>query len=99
LLLERFGNSGCSASESYHMAPSVSEDPADWSVAAIYNDFGLGSERHSDFAVSVKWSDLEALLRSFAEAGHPGALRIQKAMKLAVAAERFIKKWASPQSK
>jgi hypothetical protein len=44
-----------------------------------FTHFGAGSERFSDFRVSLEWSDVEALIRAFSEKGHqPGDWNAQE---------------------
>jgi hypothetical protein len=53
--------------------------------------FGASSERFSDFEVSLKWSDVEALIRVFSDKGHLEAVRLERARKLATAVEEIAK--------
>jgi hypothetical protein len=53
--------------------------------------FGTGSENANDFRVSLDWPDVEAIIRTFSQMGHPEAVRLERARKLAVAVEGFIK--------
>ena len=47
----------------------------------------LGSERTSEFGVSVKWADVELLIQDFAQMKHPEAMRLQNAARLATLIE------------
>jgi hypothetical protein len=42
--------------------------------------------------VSLDWADVEALVETLAEKGHPSALRLERARKLAAAVDEF---WAA----
>jgi len=54
----------------------------------MFDSFGHGSVRTSDFAVELRWGDIQTLISSFVEMNHPGALRMQAALGLAEAAEQ-----------
>jgi hypothetical protein len=41
--------------------------------------------------VSLDWTDVEAVVDAFAKKGHSGALRVQRAEKLAAAVDEFAK--------
>jgi hypothetical protein len=56
----------------------------------VYNHFekfGSGLQNTSLFRVSLEWSDVEAIIRTFAEMGHAEAVRLERARKLAAAVE------------
>jgi hypothetical protein len=60
----------------------------------VYNHFkrfGTGTENFNDFNVSLEWSDVEAITRTFFEMGLPEAVRLDRARKLAAAVEEFAK--------
>jgi hypothetical protein len=70
-------------------------------VTVKFNRFGEDSDwrsRWPNFTVDVDWKDVEALIAKFQGMGHPKALRIKEALKVAVAIEKFVKKTSSPQS-
>jgi hypothetical protein len=52
-----------------------------------FSQFGAGSERFSDFRVSLEWSDVEALIRAFSEKGYLEAARLERARMLAIGRE------------
>jgi hypothetical protein len=79
-------------SDSYgsHSAYKGGEDDGE----RVYNHFrrfGGGTENFNDFNVSLQWSDVEAIVRTFSEMGHPEAVRLERARKLAAAVEEFAK--------
>jgi hypothetical protein len=45
--------------------------------------FGRGTERRSNFAVEMNWSDVQSYVREFVEMGHPDALHLQRVIRLA----------------
>ena len=53
-------------------------------VRTHFKRFGNGS-RKSDFEVLSYWTDVEELIDLFCEAGHPQAVEIKEALKLAAA--------------
>lgn len=55
-------------------------------VRTHFNRFGNGA-RKSDFEVFTYWNDIERLLELFASAGHPDAVELVQARKLARAAK------------
>ena len=60
----------------------------------VYVDFfrfGAGSENFSDFVVSMEWADVEAAIRAFAGMGNAEAIRLQRAKRLAIAVDEFVK--------
>jgi hypothetical protein len=62
---------------------------ADWKsydgveIFADFMDFGEGPERKPFFRVVLVWEDIEAILSALAKEKHDGAMRIQKALRLA----------------
>jgi hypothetical protein len=48
-----------------------------------FREFGAGSERFSWFEIRLGWEDIETIMEVMAEAGHPGAIRVRSALKLA----------------
>ena len=46
-------------------------------------NFGEGPERKPFFRVVLAWEDIEAILSALAKEQHDGAMRIQKALRLA----------------
>jgi hypothetical protein len=65
------------------------QESVDWTSydgAEVFVDFmrfGEGSERTPFFRVLLKWEDIEAILSALAEKKHDGAIRIQRALRLA----------------
>ena len=60
----------------------------------VYNHFkkfGSGSQNTSLFRVSLEWSDVEAIIRAFAEMGLAEAVRLERAQNLAGAVEAVAK--------
>jgi hypothetical protein len=58
----------------------------------VYNHFdrfGSGLQNTNLFRVSLEWSDVEAIIRTFAEKGFTEAIRLQRARKLAAAVEEI----------
>jgi hypothetical protein len=53
-------------------------------VRTHFKRFGNGA-RKSDFEVLSYWSDVEQLIDLFCQAGHPQAIEISQALKLAAA--------------
>ena len=51
--------------------------------------FGTGSDNFNDFRVSLGWPDIEAIVHKFSEMGHPEAIRLIRARKLAMALDEF----------
>lgn len=45
--------------------------------------FGRGKDRRSDFAVEMNWNDVQSYVREFIEMGHPDALYLRRAIRLA----------------
>jgi hypothetical protein len=64
-------------------------------VTAFYDfsRFGNGA-RKSDFYVTVEWKDIEALIDGFSGGGHPMAVALKDALRLAAAAQELG--WSSP---
>ena len=56
-------------------------------VRAYFRAFGHGMWRTSDFAVDIEWDDVTKIIRQYARLGHPEAVRVQSAIRLADAAE------------
>ena len=59
----------------------------------VYNHFlgfGSGTERFPDFNVSLEWSDVEAIIRTFSKMGHLEAARLERARGLAAAVDQFM---------
>jgi hypothetical protein len=59
------------------------------SIYARFAKFGNGDET-SDFDLYISWDDIERAIGSFAELGHPDAIRVGKAMKLAKAVAEYL---------
>ncbi len=74
------------------------DHPDEKSVRATFRWFGWGSERTSDFGVDVKWTDVESLIRDFAQMNHPEAIRLQNAAKLAALIEESGWRLEGPKS-
>src|ERR1700681_678517 len=55
-------------------------------VRTHFKRFGGGDHRKSDFEVLSYWSDVELLIELFCKAGHPQAIELSQAQKLAAAA-------------
>jgi hypothetical protein len=73
----------------------------EWMVFTLFERFGGGKYRQSDFAVEVSWKDVESIIEKFCEVGCPEALAMREAMKLATAAKELgwqPPETASPQS-
>jgi hypothetical protein len=60
-------------------------------ASILFLKFGAGSERFSDFTVSLEWSDVEAIIRAFSDKGHLEAGRLERARMLAAAVEEIAK--------
>ena len=60
-------------------------------VYVEFTQFGAGSEKFSDFVVSLNWSDVEGIIQTFADMGGVDAVRLQRAAKLGMAVEEFVK--------
>jgi len=56
-----------------------------------FRSFGAGSERFSDFIVSLDWEDVEAIIQTFTDMGNIEAIRTKRARRLAAAMEEFAK--------
>jgi hypothetical protein len=65
-------------------------------VAVHFKRYGGGKKRHSDYDVCVEWSDMEALIDCFANAGNADAQSLREAWKLAQAAKTLG--WQEPTS-
>jgi hypothetical protein len=59
-------------------------------VYVEFDNFDAGSERLSDFVVSLNWPDVENLVQRFAAMGTAEAKRLQRAATLAAAVEQFV---------
>jgi hypothetical protein len=58
----------------------------------VYNhfrDFGSGLQNKNLFRVSLEWSDVEAIIATFVEMGHPEAARLERAKRLGAAVEQI----------
>lgn len=55
-------------------------DPDRFCIVEQFRSFGLGTDRTSDFQVSVSWIDVRDFLQMFAKIKHPEAIRIQAAL-------------------
>ncbi len=77
-------------SDKYRVGQSDGE-PSGWNVRVDFPQFGAGTDNFSQFMVSLGWSDVEAIIRSFSEIGHPEAARLQRARTLAAALDEFAK--------
>ncbi len=62
-------------------------DPANKRVSLSFRGFGRGWERKSEFAVNVKWSDVQIAIQAFSKMGHPEAVKLRNALDLARAVE------------
>jgi hypothetical protein len=71
-------------------------DNQDWFVVANFPRFGGGGKRQSDYDVGVKWEDVETIIEKFCDVGHPQAIAVQEALKLANAAKKLG--WHPPES-
>jgi hypothetical protein len=60
-------------------------------VVIEFRQFGNGSEKFSDFVVSLGWSDVEAIISTFADMGRVEAQQLQRAAKLGDAVGEFVK--------
>jgi hypothetical protein len=60
-------------------------------IYADFPHFGAGSEKFSDFVVSLSWDDVEAVIQTFAEMGNTAAVQLNQARKLASAVKEFVK--------
>jgi hypothetical protein len=63
---------------------SVSEDV----IYVHFNNFGLGSEKTSDFRLEMSWDDFESLFKLFVLQRNPKATSWLRARSLATAARR-----------
>jgi hypothetical protein len=52
-------------------------------IRVAFPRFGRGKDRRSDFAVEMNWIDVQSYVREFIEMGHPDALYLQRAIRLA----------------
>jgi hypothetical protein len=87
--LVRLGNAAFRKSDSRtYLVNYDSAEPDEKTVRSMFYSFGHGSLRTSDFAIELKWEDMQTLMASFVEMNHPEALRIQVALRLAEAAEQ-----------
>jgi hypothetical protein len=86
-------NSCTKTSDEFRIASARDENPR---VYADFDRFGNGRSRRSDFRVSMEWKDVQALIEKFCEAGHPDALALQDAMRLAQAAKELG--WRPPKN-
>jgi hypothetical protein len=90
--LQRLTSSYMHAHHADSDAYTVSGDSDEEQTAStLFSHFGAGSERFSDFWVSLEWSDIEALIRAFSEKGHLEAARLERARMLAMAVEEIAK--------
>ena len=48
-------------------------------VAVIFRNFGLGSEKTSDFRVDLRWYDMEKIIAQFAATDEPSAIALRRA--------------------
>jgi hypothetical protein len=85
--LQRLTSSYMHAHHADSDAYTVSGDSDEEQTASTH----FGSERFSDFRVSLEWSDVEALIRAFSEKGHVEAARMERARMLAMAVEEIAK--------
>jgi hypothetical protein len=60
-------------------------------LQAIIEKFGTGISNFNMFLVEIDWDDVETIIQEFANAENPGALRLQKAIKLLAAVEESVK--------
>jgi len=87
--LVRLGNAAFRKSDSQtYLVNDDSAEPDEKIVRSMFYSFGHGALRTSDFAVELKWGDIQTLIGSFVEMNHPEALRMQAALRLAEAAEQ-----------
>jgi hypothetical protein len=56
-------------------------------IQVIFEKFGRGRYRTSELGFQLNWDDMQTLIRLFAQMGHPDAIRLQNASKLATAVE------------
>jgi hypothetical protein len=56
-------------------------------IQASFRGFGWGPDKTSDFGLQLNWDDVQTLIQGFAQMGHPEAIRLQNASKLATAVE------------
>jgi hypothetical protein len=61
-------------------------------LKAHIDKFGTGTSNFSMFWVEIEWSDVEAIIKEFANAKNPQALRVQKAVNLLNAVEDAVSK-------
>jgi len=61
-----------------HLEPG----PGEVVVATPFPRYGGGSKNQSDYEVCVQWSDAEAIIDKFCEAGHPAALAMREGRRL-----------------
>ena len=60
-------------------------------VHVRFAHFGKGGEKDSAFVTFYDWSDVESLIRAFADMGRPEAIRVRCAKRLAIAIEELIR--------
>jgi hypothetical protein len=85
--LNRLGPNHCHAdSDDYSPGSTfVGGDDGGDRVYNHFHSFGNGIDNTSSFNVSIEWSDVEAIIRTFFEKGHPEAVRLERARELALA--------------
>ena len=71
-------------------------DMGTWIVRAFFLRFGAGKNRQSDFAVEVRWVDVEKIIEQFCAVEHPEAIALRDAVKLATAAKELG--WRAPET-
>ncbi|MBI1867047.1 MAG: hypothetical protein HYS06_01895 [Methylocystis sp.] len=75
---------------------SCEKESLDWTwshneASIDFPKFGNGTERHSDFRVTLTWRDIEEIMKAMANKNHEGALRAQRALHLANAIEDLFR--------
>jgi hypothetical protein len=68
----------------------------DQSVTVIFDRYGGGNKKSSDYEVRISSDDFETILEKFCEAKHPAALAIKDAQNLVAAIKAAG--WRPPQS-
>jgi hypothetical protein len=76
-------------SHDYKLTMMADEETTVKAVAVTFPRFGEGARRQSDFEVCTEWEDVEKLIEKFCQTGHPQALALRDAAKLAAAVEEL----------
>jgi hypothetical protein len=72
-----------------HDASSQDYWPLDGQACLDFKNF-TARDQGSDFRITVDWTDVEALIRLFADASHPDAARLVRSQRIASAIADFV---------